>query len=82
MEDVPIHTKYVLSQKEASVYSNISLKLKLPTKSIEIRAYIWYNDIRCIGSFFQGKEPMMAKNKKGKELGKGICQRKDGSYMA
>ena len=44
---------------------------------------ICYNMIVALGSFLiSGKEFRMGKNLKGKEIGKGLCQRKDGIYTA
>ena len=43
----------------------------------------WYNIVVAWSSFLNaGKEFKMGKNLKGKEICKGICQRKDGLFVA
>ena len=53
------------------------------TTAIVKKEPICYNMIVALGSFLiSGKKFRMGKNLKGKEIGKGICQRKDGLYTA
>src|SRR5574344_1127831 len=49
--------------------------------TIEKMSLLWYNLWVVLGSFFR-KELNMGKDLKGRELGTGLAQRKDGRYTA